>query len=134
MDNEQKVLEVEKTFIDYTTYFANVRNLPKDVVPISIAGKAPDGWNALQYKKLAPKLWFFKEWKESHDDESYVRNYKREVLDKLDADKVWRELKHMSHGAPFALVCYEKPGDFCHRHLVSDWMNRHEYTMEEFGN
>ena len=22
-----------------------------------------------------------------------------------------------------ALVCYEKPSDFCHRHLVAKWIN-----------
>lgn len=126
-------MKIETAFSDYTTYFANVRNLPKGIVPISIAGKAPERWKGLEYKRLAPKFWFFKEWKENHDNEFYVRNYRREVLDNLDADKVWRELKALSQGAPFALVCYEKPGDFCHRHLVSEWMNRHEYTMEEFG-
>ena len=126
-------MKIETAFSDYTTYFANVRNLPKGIVPISIAGKAPDGWKGLEYKRLAPKFWFFKEWKENHDNDFYTRNFKKEVLDNLDAGKVWRELKTLSQGAPFALVCYEKPGDFCHRHLVSEWMNRHEYAMEEFG-
>ena len=22
------------------------------------------------------------------------------------------------------LLCYEKPGDFCHRHLVADWFGK----------
>jgi uncharacterized protein (DUF488 family) len=22
------------------------------------------------------------------------------------------------------LLCYEKPGDFCHRHLVADWLTK----------
>lgn len=35
----------------YTTYFANVKNLPSDVVPISICLNAPDGWDGIQYKK-----------------------------------------------------------------------------------
>lgn len=26
----------------YTTYFANLKKLPKDIFPISIAGKTPD--------------------------------------------------------------------------------------------
>lgn len=30
------------------------------------------------------------------------------------------------------LVCYEKPADFCHRHLVADWMKQHGIQMEEW--
>lgn len=32
----------------YTTYFANLKKLPKDILPISIAGKAPDWYNGAQ--------------------------------------------------------------------------------------
>lgn len=47
----------------YTSYFAQLKNFPKDFVPISICGKAPDWYQGLQYKKLAPKWEFFQEWK-----------------------------------------------------------------------
>lgn len=40
----------------YTSYFANLKKLPDNVVPISICGKAPDWYSGLQYKKLAPKM------------------------------------------------------------------------------
>jgi hypothetical protein len=29
-------------------------------------------------------------------------------------------------------LCYEKPQDFCHRHLVSDWMRSVGINIEEF--
>ena len=35
----------------YTTYFAQLRNLPKNIIPISICAKAPSWYNGLQYKK-----------------------------------------------------------------------------------
>ena len=34
----------------YTSYFGAIRNLPKNIIPISICGKAPDNWKGLQYK------------------------------------------------------------------------------------
>jgi len=43
----------------YTTYFANVRNLPDKVVPIAICGKPIFNWTYPAYKKLAPKWSFF---------------------------------------------------------------------------
>lgn len=30
-----------------------------------------------------------------------------------------------------ALLCYEKPDDFCHRHLVADWLRKNGYECEE---
>lgn len=45
----------------FTTYFAKLKSLPSNTVPISICGKAPDWYKGLQYKKLAPKYRFFME-------------------------------------------------------------------------
>lgn len=120
------------TFGDYTSYFANVKNLPGQVVPISICGKAPDSWKGLQFKKLAPKIWFFKQRKETGDNDFYISNFNIEVLSKLDPDKIWNELREMSGHLPFALICHEKPNEFCHRHLVSAWLRRNGYEIKEF--
>lgn len=46
----------------YTSYFAKLKSLPDNIVPISICGKAPNWYTGLQYKKLAPKYDFFMEW------------------------------------------------------------------------
>lgn len=37
----------------YTSYFAQVKNLPSDIVPISIAAKQVPGWRYPVYKALA---------------------------------------------------------------------------------
>ena len=34
----------------YTSYFAKMKDLPDNIVPISIAGKSPDWYNGLEYK------------------------------------------------------------------------------------
>lgn len=113
----------------YTTYFAKVKDLPKDITPISICGKAPDGWDGLQYKTLAPKWGFFQEWKKNGDNNYYIKHFKEEVLDKLDAYHEYCTLKAISPTDKIALVCYEKPADFCHRHLVAEWLSLN-LTME----
>jgi hypothetical protein len=43
----------------YTSYFAQLKNLPENFIPISICGKAPEWYTGLQYKKFAPKYTFF---------------------------------------------------------------------------
>lgn len=107
----------------YTTYFANLKKIPSNIIPISICGKAPQGYQGIQYKTLAPKYGFFMEWKQNHDNDFYIQHFNAEVLDKLDPAIVLKHLETMSGGQDIVLVCYEKPGDFCHRHLVAKWLN-----------
>ena len=134
----------------YTSYFAKLKSLPYNVVPISICGKVPDWYKGLQYKKLAPKYDFFMKWKENHDNDYYIKCFNEQVLDGLDAydvvDNLYkllteeeRMLIEITNCPPWsnphvniALICYEKPSDFCHRHLVSEWLNKNGIPCEEW--
>lgn len=112
----------------YTGYFAKLKSYEEaGLVPVSIAAKAPDWYHGAQYKKLAPKWSFFSEWKNgSHkgDNDYYMQHFKTEVLDNLDPEQVVKELEGFTGVSrdKIILICYEKPGDFCHRHLVSMWL------------
>ena len=118
----------------YTSYFAKLKSLPKNIIPISICGKAPGWYQGLQYKKLAPKYDFFMKWKENHDNEYYIKCFNEQVLSKLEPHLVVSELYKMinNFGKSICLICYEKPDDFCHRHLVSDWLNENGIRCEEY--
>lgn len=106
-----------------TSYFAKTSWHPKAV---SIARRAPDGFSGREYKKLAPKLWFFKKYKEDGDKEFYIDRYREEVLAFLDPHRVVEEL-----GSDAVLLCWEKPGKFCHRHIVADWIQEHVCILVE---
>lgn len=123
----------------YTSYFAKLKSITN---PISICGKAPDFYTGYQYKKLAPQYDFFMEYKEgiknSHSDndrkqceEKYVYQYYTRVLHNLDPAVVVKELSEFYHSDTFTLLCFEKPSDFCHRHLVADWLIASGYSVEE---
>ena len=99
-----------------TSYYAKSGSMSNVV---SIAGKAPSWYKGREYKKLAPKYWFFKKYKEDGDEKFYTEQYQKEVLDKLDAQIVFNEL-----GEDAILLCWESPEKFCHRHLVADWLNK----------
>lgn len=116
----------------YTSYFGKLKKLPKDIVPISICGKAPDWYKGIQYRVLAPKWDFFKVWKENHDNDYYIRCFKAQVLDQLNPDAVVNRLNVLSEGKDIALLCYERPLDFCHRHLVASWLRRNGYESHEW--
>ena len=112
----------------YTGYFAKLKSYKEaGLVPVSIALKTPEWYHGAQYKKLAPKWSFFSEWKNgSHkgDIDYYMQHFKTEVLDNLDPEQVVKELEGFTGVSRdrIILICYEKPGDFCHRHLVSMWL------------
>ena len=118
----------------YTTYFAKLKKLPEGVIPIAICGKSPTGYKGLSYKKLAPKYDFFMQWKATGDNNYYVKCFKEQVLANLEASAVIKDLYSLvgDTAADIALVCYEKPTDFCHRHLVSDWLRSNGYDCREF--
>jgi hypothetical protein len=85
---------------------------------VGIAGRSPKWYSGKEYKVLAPKYWFFKKYKEDGDKDFYIEKYKEEVLSNLDAQKVYEDL-----GENATLLCWEEPGKFCHRHLVSSWLS-----------
>ncbi len=119
----------------YTSYFAKLKSLPNNIITISMCGKTPDWYAGLQYKKLAPKYDFFMKWKQNHDNDYYIKCFKKQVLDKLDASTVVNELTNLvsSSDKEICLICYEKPSDFCHRHLVADWLNKNGIECKEWS-
>ena len=122
----------------YTSYFAKLRSLPDNIIPISICGKAPEWYKGLQYKKVAPKYDFFMKWKQNHDNDYYIKCFNEQVLSTLNATSVVEDLKRLANvtdleNNDIALICYEKPTDFCHRHLVAEWLKNNNIPCEEWG-
>lgn len=97
----------------YTSYFAKYRyhNLGNG---ISIALSAPIEIET--YPDLFPTWELLTEYKHTKNKEKYIKIYQEEILDKLEPHKVYEDLKNK------IALCWEKPDDFCHRHLVADWL------------
>lgn len=110
----------------YTSYFAKVKDLKKMGFSnlVCVAGYAPKFFfevdDARFYPDLAPRKPWFWEWKNKHlSNEWYIERYNETVLNTLNIDDVLHDL-----GEDAVMLCYEKPGDFCHRHLIADWMKK----------
>ena len=135
----------------YTSYFAKLKSLPDNIIPISICGKAPGWYKGLQYKKLAPKFDFFMKWKGNHDNEYFTKCFNEQVLEPLNINDTLYEIYEllpenektiwkMTNCLPWenphvhiALICYEKSSDFCHRHLVAEWLKENGFNVEEWN-
>ena len=119
----------------YTSYFARIKKLPADIIPIAICGKSPDGYKGQEYKQLAPTWDIYSEWKNSvRPDKNEIYTVKfNEKLNTLSALDIYNHLEAISGGKDVALICYEKSGDFCHRHLVAQWLTKHGIACKEFN-
>lgn len=115
----------------YTSYFAKAYQFPDDKYTcIAISVGIPKAIDVKSYKKLAPLWDIVQEYKNNGGDiERYKNRYYNEVLNQLNADDVVKELTSISQGKDVVLICYEgiKNNDFCHRHLVSQWLRENGY-------
>ena len=117
----------------YTGYFAKLKTYEQNVlITVAICGGIPTWHKGLWYKKLAPKWAFFNEWKNGiehkGDNDYYIQHFNDEVLKDKTCRQVLADLQKLTgvknDFSKIILLCYEKPGDFCHRHLVADWLTK----------
>ena len=95
----------------YTSYFAQLKNFPSNFVTVSICGWPPKWYNGLGYKN-------------NPDIEKYTNRFNKEILSKISPQDFINDIKKITNNAEnVVLLCYEKPSDFCHRHLVAEWIN-----------
>lgn len=101
-----------------TSYFGN-KAMTKDPQAVSIARYAPRWWGqGRRCIALAPSADLLKRSKAGLPWPEFVKEYQRDVLDKLNPAKVYADLKDS------IICCWEKPGEDCHRRLVAEWLEK----------
>ena len=113
-----------------TGYFAQMKKYKEAGLPlVSISLYKPE-WltEAIDtYPDLYPTKDMLYDYKETEDMNQYIKSYTSLILDKLNPEKVYNDLNNK------IILCYERPTDFCHRHLVSIWLNQHNFECREFN-
>ena len=71
------------------------------------------------YRKLQPGPWF-----DSTDTATFTELYHREVLHRLDPQRVLEELRQLTDGKIPVLCCFERVGGpiWCHRSQAASWL------------
>lgn len=107
----------------YTSYFAKNAQHPRAK---SICRWPPKWYNGVQCGLLAPSVDLLTGYKMGTvSEEEYTETY-LSYLNRLGLIKV---LAVLNDGD--VLLCYEKPGDFCHRHILARWLNNNGVEVEE---
>lgn len=108
----------------YTSYFGNIKKIPNKVKKIAISKYIPKGITCDIYSPAAPPSELLKAYKQGGiTDNEYIQIYKK-YLNSLNGSNVVKHLKQLAGGSDIALLCYEKPNDFCHRHLFLEWLSQ----------
>lgn len=100
----------------YTSYYSKHGN-NRNAVAISV--KPPDWYTGVTYPILAPTWDLVRDVKSGRiTEEEYTTEYLK--LIKKRGATPYRTLADLGENA--ILLCYEKPTDFCHRHIVALWI------------
>jgi hypothetical protein len=115
----------------YTSYFGNNRKLnAAGIKIICVAIGRPRFINAPQMLNVCPTRYMVSG---PCSREEYLRLYDQ-ILANQDAHQVVSQIEMLSEGQDVALCCYEKPGDFCHRHILAKWITDNTgIEVKEFG-
>lgn len=114
-----------------TGYFAYTKKyIQRGYLPISIAQFSPKWY--LGYKEfiLAPSKQLLSNYKSGFITEERFKEEYTKYLDTIPFESlfgVWRDLVKRDGLKGVVLMCYEKYGDFCHRHILA------EYIKNKFG-
>ena len=121
----------------YTSYFGKLKKLPHNYEPICIAKWPPKWFKGKQFSQLAPSKELLNWWNGSDKDKdceiTYELQFRKQTLSKLDPIEIEKAIHNLAGDKIPVLVCYEKSYDFCHRHLVRNWLNKNGIKCEEFN-
>jgi len=140
----------------YTSYFGKLKKIDKLTdgrfyVPYSIAFSTPKWFHGPRIKSLMPDYDLLTSYKTGVvDEQRYTTRYQNNILRDLVAAEVILELESFlpdtldnklmemdcsimeTDEINILLCCYEKPEDFCHRHILAKWFNDNGYDVKEF--
>ena len=126
----------------YTSYFARAKEQIPSVEVASIARFTPRWFHGKEVDIFAPSKEMLLAYKNgAFDEEEYTARFQKEVLSKLTFSQVQRELYRFltddylpiweSETNHVLLCCYEKDGEFCHRHLIAKHLRSMGIACEE---
>lgn len=108
----------------YTSYFANVKKLNKEKFRfVSITASKPDfcGDDIEDWSFIGPSLTLLKAYKKEHiTKEEYIKTYVKFLNDSWNT---FKDFLILNEDKNIVMLCYEKPSDFCHRHILRNFLN-----------
>lgn len=120
----------------WTGYYAQMKKYAQvDLVPVSIAYLTPVWYMGETCFELAPPRKLLVSYKKGLiDQDGYTKQYLQflKTVDwSLTIGKLF-DISDRNQGKDLILCCYEKPSDFCHRHLLAEYLTKHGMDVQEW--
>lgn len=110
----------------YTSYYSNAKNL--NGIKISISLSTPKNVADIELgQQLGPDWSTLNNYKKNFNKAQYTKEFNAKIQRQLDngsLDPILNMIKDLGQSQDVFLLCYEKPSDFCHRHLLADTLNK----------
>lgn len=118
-----------------TSYISKINKIKElGMVPVSVTRFLPETLKVENIPELSPESIILFRYKRDHNVSKFTESFKLQ-LSKLNKEKIINKLEDISQkndNADIVLVCYEKKGDFCHRHILAEWLGS-DYNIEELS-
>lgn len=117
----------------YTSYFAKLKKFPENFQPIAICQFPPKWYIGPSIKIFAPNSDILIKYKSGQlNEKEYIQLYQQQLSNINVPDYVEKIFSICREKTPIFL-CYEKSKDFCHRHILADYLNNLGYPCEEWA-
>lgn len=122
----------------YTTYFANIKNIPERAVKYFIVRIPPKSFRPESYPDiihrpdLSPSKYLLLSYKEDGNWNRYVQVFLKEMNEREDLKRALEELNlRIKTGEDICLICYEKDSSQCHRSLEAMHLMQRGISWQE---
>ena len=121
----------------YTSYFSKtnwrVKKKENTFYPISIARYQPQPALFPSLAAFFPPVSLLNDYKSNAIDQNTYKEIFLSHLEGLNIDDIMSFVKRISTGYNnLVFLCYEKTGDFCHRVILSEHLNKRGYNVFEY--
>lgn len=121
----------------WTGYYAQMKKYKQlGLVPVSIAYKTPLWYDGETCFELAPPRMLLIKYKDKViTQEEYIKEYEEFLKNRVNWTNVIEKLYTISDnhdGKDLILCCFEKSSDFCHRHILSEYLTKRGLDVQEW--
>ena len=135
----------------YTSYYANMKNIPANYLMVGISqycpewlkDDTPDNFIWTKGNFLAPGKDLVNDMKSGKiDQKTFTERYTNKFYDMFRKSSEFKSVEqwHQAMDEEFSdkyeaivFLCYEKPSEFCHRHILREILNyNHHLRTEEY--
>jgi hypothetical protein len=96
----------------------------------AISRTVPADFTKRRFIELAPTWDLLSKWMDKKiTKEEYKEEYTLTILNTITPEMLNRYMLERT-----ILLCWENPKEFCHRHIVSDWLRSKGFKSHELGN